>query len=95
MAFINSSSIPLEVKDLNLFLLMYADDMVIFFESISGLQNMLDTLYEYIQYWCIDGNYRIYVARLRNGESESFQPFRVEPHKFYIYRQYTNIVFIL
>ena len=30
MAFINSSSIPLEVKDLNLFLLMYADDMVIF-----------------------------------------------------------------
>ena len=95
MAFINSSSIPLEVKDLNLFLLMYADDMVIFSESISGLQNMLDTLCEYIKYWCIDGKYRIYVARLRNGESESFQPFRVEPHKFYIYRQYTNIVFIL
>ena len=21
-----------------------------------------------IQYWCIDGKYRIYVARLRNGE---------------------------
>jgi hypothetical protein len=41
------SSIPLEVKDLNLFLLMYADDMVIFSESISGLQNMLDALYEY------------------------------------------------
>jgi hypothetical protein len=39
MAFINStcSSIPLEVKDLNLFLLMYADDVVIFSESISGL----------------------------------------------------------
>jgi hypothetical protein len=49
MAFINStcSSIPLEVKDLNLFLLMYADDVVIFSESISWLQNMLDTLYEY------------------------------------------------
>jgi hypothetical protein len=49
MAFINStcSSIPLELKDLNLFLLMYADDVVIFSESISGLQNMLDTLYEY------------------------------------------------
>ena len=27
--------------------------------------------------------------------SESFQPFRAEPHKFYIYRQYINIVFIL
>jgi hypothetical protein len=49
MAFINStcSSIPLELKDLNLFLLMYADDVVIFSQSISGLQNRLDTLYEY------------------------------------------------
>jgi hypothetical protein len=34
----------------------------------------------YIQYWCIDGKYRIYVARLRNegktSFSESFHPFR-------------------
>ena len=52
-----------------------------------------------IQYWCIDGKYRIYVAKLSNGGktsfSESFHPFRAEPYKFYIYRQYTNIVFIL
>jgi hypothetical protein len=27
--------------------------------------------------------------------SESFHPFRAEPHTFYIYRQYNNIVFIL
>jgi hypothetical protein len=27
--------------------------------------------------------------------SESFHPFRAEPHKVYIYRQYTRIVFIL
>jgi hypothetical protein len=27
--------------------------------------------------------------------SESFHPFRAESHKFYIYRQYINIVFIL
>ena len=36
---------------------------------------------------------------LETGErmsfSESFHPFRAEPHKFYIYPQYTNIVFIL
>jgi hypothetical protein len=36
---------------------------------------------------------------LETGEkmsfSESFHPFRAEPHKFYIYRQYTNIVFIM
>jgi hypothetical protein len=37
---------------------------------------------------------------LRNGGerralSESFQPFCAEPHKFYIYHQYTNIVYLL
>ena len=26
----------------------------------------------HIQYWCIDGKYRIYVARLRNGRKPSF-----------------------
>jgi hypothetical protein len=31
----------------------------------------------------------------RRAFSESFPPFRAEPHQFYIYRQYTNIVFIL
>jgi len=31
----------------------------------------------------------------RRAFSESFQPFRAKPHKFYIYRQYTNIAFIL
>ena len=52
-----------------------------------------------IQYWCIDGKDRIYVARRRNGKktsfSETFRSFRAEPHQLYIYRQYTNIVFIL
>ena len=31
----------------------------------------------------------------RQAFSESFHPFRAEPHKLYIYHQYTNIVFIL
>jgi hypothetical protein len=31
----------------------------------------------------------------RRAYSESFHPFRAEPHTLYIYRQYTNIVFIL
>ena len=31
----------------------------------------------------------------RRAFSESFNPFRAEPHKFYIYCQYTNILFIL
>lgn len=46
-------------------------------------------------YWCIDCKFRIYVERLRNGGfSESFLPFRAKPYKFYIYRHYTNIVYI-
>jgi hypothetical protein len=36
MTFINSSSIPLEVKDLNLFLLMYVNDMAVT-ESLSPM----------------------------------------------------------
>jgi hypothetical protein len=31
----------------------------------------------------------------RRAFSVSFNPFRAEPRKFYIHRQYTNIVFIL
>jgi hypothetical protein len=31
----------------------------------------------------------------RRAFSESFNPFRAEPHNFYIYCQYTNILFIL
>ena len=31
----------------------------------------------------------------RRAFSESFHPFHAEPHEFYIYRQYTYIVFIL
>ena len=31
----------------------------------------------------------------RQAFSESFHPFCAEPHKLFIYHQYTNIVFIL
>ena len=31
----------------------------------------------------------------RRAFTEYFQPFGAEPHRFYICRQYTNIVFIL
>ena len=52
-----------------------------------------------IQYWCIDGKDRIYVARRRNEKktsfSENFRSFRAQRHQLYIYRQYNNIVFIL
>jgi hypothetical protein len=44
---------------------------------------------------CIEFIWRGLEAGERQAFSESFHPFRAEPHKFYIYRQYTNIVFIL
>lgn len=47
-AFIDSNAIPYEMKGLHLFLLMYAGDIVIFSKYFTGLQNMLDSLYEYI-----------------------------------------------
>lgn len=36
--FFGSDTIPKEIQDLNLFVLLYADDMVIFSESVDGLQ---------------------------------------------------------
>jgi hypothetical protein len=59
-------------------------------ETYTMTSTILLTLHliNYTQYWCIDGKYRIYVARLRNGGKMSFSeyvyPFRAVPHKFYI-----------
>ena len=68
MDFINSDSIPFEVRELNLFLLMYADDMVIFSETVSGLQEMLDTLFLYTSKWSLSVNIsKTKIVVFRNG----------------------------
>ena len=55
--------------------------MQIYIYSIGVLTvNILDM-------WLING--------VKTNSSDSFHPFRAEPHTFHIYRQYTNIVFIL
>ena len=41
---INNGCIPYELRIINLYLLMYADDMVLFSESIAELQKMIDTV---------------------------------------------------
>jgi len=38
--------------------------------TVKGNKNEGNAIH--IQYWCIDGKYRIYVARLRNGGKMSF-----------------------
>ena len=47
---------------------MYADDMVLFSESISELQNMFNTLQNYTTEWSLDVNVqKTKVVVFRNG----------------------------
>ena len=43
---INKGIEPYEVKMLNLYLFMYADDTVLFRESVTELQKMINAVYE-------------------------------------------------
>ena len=56
MEFLNNCCQPVELKELSLFLLMYADDMVIFSDTIKGLQDMLNTLYCHTEQWKLCAN---------------------------------------
>ena len=58
------------------------------------VQSNVTFLQIHIQYWSIDGKYRIYLTRLRNGVKDellaSLSPrlrFRAESNKLYIYHQ--------
>lgn len=46
----------IELQDLNLFLLLYADDTVLFSESVEGFQKMLDTQKAYTDSWKLEVN---------------------------------------
>ena len=49
----------------------------------------------HIQYWCIDGKYRIYVARLRNGERLACLSIRFVPsHIHFIFTVNTPILYL-
>ena len=47
MQFIVDNCPSIEIQDINMFLLMYADDMVIISETPEGLQTMLNSLAKY------------------------------------------------
>lgn len=49
--FIHKNCPAINIQLINLFILMYADDMVLFSESIEDLQQLLDTLYMYNTKW--------------------------------------------
>ena len=56
MEFIESMCIPVEIREIALFLIMYADDTVLFSETEQGLQDMLNCLYQYTSKWNITVN---------------------------------------
>ena len=56
MDFLTNNNVPVQLLALKLFLLKYADDMVIFAESAEELQAMLNTLYSYTTKWNLTVN---------------------------------------
>ena len=68
MEFLCKGNVPYEVQELSLFVLMYADDMILFSESTKGLQDMLDTLLLYTCKWGLTVNIaKTKIMVFRNG----------------------------
>ena len=66
--FIREKCPSIEINLINLFLLMYADDMVLFAESPAALQTMIDTLYKYNKEWKLTLNVdKTKIVIFRNG----------------------------
>ena len=71
MDFLKNGCDSTELQELSLFLLMYADDMVIFSRSISGLQEMLNSLSSYTAKWSLAVNIeKTKTVIFRNGGNE-------------------------
>ena len=68
ISFIRRNCPSIELQLLNIFLLMYADDMVILAETPSGLQEMLNTLHCYTKDWNLTVNIaKTKIVVFRNG----------------------------
>ena len=68
MQFLMDNCSSVEIQMLNMFLIMYADDMVIIAETPEGLQNMLDSLLKYTTKWDLTVNTdKTKIIIFRNG----------------------------
>ena len=68
MEFLTDDCPSIELQAINLFVLMYADDMVLLAETAEGLQKMLDTLVRYTDKWNLTVNTnKTKVMVFRNG----------------------------
>ena len=80
MDFLNNGCEPTELKEISLFLLMYADDTVLFSRSVTGLQSMLDTLALYTEKWSLTVNVaKTKIMVFRNGGI-------VKPQEHWVYK---------
>ena len=75
--FIPSNCLTYELCPLNLFLLLYADDMILFSDSIDGLQRELNALHECSKSWDLRVNIKktkIVISRKSSkiNENETF-----------------------
>ena len=53
---LDTNQAAFSVQDINLFMLLYADDIMLFSKSPSELQKMLNNLYNYSQAWDLTVN---------------------------------------
>ena len=90
--FIESLCIPVEIRNIALFLLMYADDTIIFSETVDGLQTMLNSLFNYCSKWNLTVNInktKVVVFRnggkLRNDEKWTYNGENIEVVDQYLY----------
>lgn len=68
MHFLSENCPSLEIQEINIFLLMYADDTVLLAESPEGLQSLLDALYSYSTKWDLTVNTdKTKILVFRNG----------------------------
>ena len=66
--FIASGTCEYNYQELSLFLLMYADDLVLFSESVEGLQSLLNDLCIYANKWkMIVNTDKTKIVVFRNG----------------------------
>ena len=91
--FLKSGCIPYELSTLSLFLLMYADDMVLFSESIDGLQSLLNELSNYCEIWKLSINVeksKVLVFR-KGGKSKPGENWHIGEHVLEIVDQFTYL----
>ena len=87
----------IDIQMLNLFLLMYADDMVIFAETPDGLQHMLNSLHNYAVKWDLTVNTeKTKVIVFRNGgKIREYEDWSYDGHELEIVDQFNYLGMLL